>query len=250
MFEYVLQVVDTLKVEATSFTMSTSKKKLDKIAKTLSQASEVDLKKKVDEPEITHFKSELTSIKDTFWHHTDPQQLLDEWKNLSKYEKRMKKESDVIYKSKLFKCAVIPFSVRCPELVLDVAPYLEPKKRKVITSSDEVITDLSPEGIEWAFGWSNKGIPYAYGESQLVYAKANPKPLNLLRSWLKEEYRGESYAEILKAQRSKFNAITNVAISFLCRVTGKEDDGKFIKDFKSSDGARSLATKLFLKWQM
>lgn len=128
--------------------MSTSKKKLEKITKKLNQASDVDLKKKVDEPEIAHFKSE-----DTFQHHIDPQQLLDEWKSLSKYKKRMRKETDVVYKSRLFKYATIPFSVRYLELVLDVDPYLEPETRKVITSSNEVIAIFSPDGNEWAFGW-------------------------------------------------------------------------------------------------
>jgi len=70
------------------------------------------------------------------------------------------KEIDTLYSSRFFKVVVIIFSVNLPELVLEVAEHMNFVQRMVKDSKGNVIIDLTKEGIEYAMGWSNKGIMY------------------------------------------------------------------------------------------
>lgn len=151
-------------------------------------------------------------------------------KNMSEAERSKRREEDIIYGS-IFECSVIPFAIKCPKLVLDVAPYLDQQTRKVVTTSEEVIADFSADGIEEAFGWSNREISYTYTKSAQVYTRSKPKPSGLLRTWMREEFQDDKHQDILKVPRWKFNKTTNIAICFLCWLIGKQDNGKFVKDF-------------------
>jgi len=175
---------------------------------------EFQQKEKPELPEAK-FKGRHIFVGDTNWGNLDPILTLGSTSFISKEDLL----EELIHTCGLFNAAMIPFARKC-----------EYDNRVLRDTEGNVIMDFSSVGVETTFGWKRYGDDYtlAYFEE---FNDSTTRPGDYIRPWLLEEYQNLQGQRLISAQREEFLPVEAKLITLLSRVTGKENDVKYRREF-------------------
>lgn len=137
---------------------------------------------------------------------------------------------ELIHACSLFNAAMMPFAVPFPDLCSEVAKKCEYDKRVLRDTEGNVIMDFSPAGVEATFGWKRYGDDYTLAYSEKFH-DSTTRLGDYIRTWLLEEYQNLQGQRLISAGREEFLLVVTKLITLLSRVTGQENDVKYMREF-------------------